>query len=114
MGYFRIKCHGCGETWAVDPNEVHEDHRRVCPRCEKEIDRQTWRKVIIPALGTMEDASRELEKDYTGYPGAGLFSLSYFRGPMPELTPPMDAALIEFQRMAEEATSEMEKSLAEN
>lgn len=121
MGYLRIKCHKCGGSWPVDHNEIHDDHRRVCPWCCKEIDRQTWNKSIVPAFGEMEDAARELVKDYTGYPGAGLFSISYFTGPRGRVSPAPERDLMRdaeeaaeiFQRQADEATAMMEETISE-
>lgn len=114
MGYLRIKCHECGESWPVKPQDIHNDHRRVCPWCCKEIDRQTWNRFIVPAFGEMEDASRELVKDHTGYPGVALFTISYFSGSTAkelDLMKAAEEAAEVFQRQADEATAMMEKDI---
>ena len=119
MGYLRIKCHECGESWPVKAQDIHNDHRRVCPHCCKEIDRQTWNRFIVPAFGEMEDAARELVKDHTGYPGVALFTVSYFSGPSGNIPTTRELQLMRdaeeaaevFQRQADEATAMMERDI---
>lgn len=68
MGMLRIHCEVCGKTWEVYArDDWKSDNARTCPHCFEEIDRQTWERSILPAFGAMQDANRELMKDYCGY-----------------------------------------------
>ena len=52
---------------------------RTCPRCGGQIVPQTWYIQVLPALGQMEDANRELHKDALGY-GNTRFKIGYKHG----------------------------------
>lgn len=76
MGMLKINCGYCGGSWTVFHRDIHYKHAATCPHCNHKIDGQTWERQIIPAFGAMDDASRELLKDASGY-GTTLFTLSY-------------------------------------
>ena len=76
MGMLKISCSYCGGSWEVYHRDIHYKHAASCPHCNHKIERQTWEKAILPAFGAMEDASRELLKDVSGY-GTTLFTISY-------------------------------------
>lgn len=77
MGYLKIRCHYCGGTWEAYRQMIDSgDYASTCPHCFKSIERQTWEKQIVPAFHALDDANRELLKDYTGY-HVPLFEVSY-------------------------------------
>lgn len=77
MGYLRISCGNCGESWEVYArDDFNSDNARTCPNCFRDIDPHTWAKEIVPAFGSFEDANRTLANDSTGY-GGTLFKVSY-------------------------------------
>ena len=63
MAFLRIHCDYCGGTWDVYKRDIKTEDARKCPHCFQKIDAQTWKKHIIPAFGTVEDANMELVKD---------------------------------------------------
>ncbi len=67
MAYLKIHCDYCGQSWEVYERAVKDEHSRMCPHCGSEIDSQTWKRQIVPALAQAADANRELIKDHTGY-----------------------------------------------
>lgn len=84
MVYMGIHCHNCGISWKVGiADDYHRDGARTCPRCGKQIDRQTWEGQVLPALGAVHDANFELARDATGYQGQGAFSINVFSGDNP-------------------------------
>ena len=48
----------------------------LCKNCGAQIDEQTWNNQVLPALGSMADANRELHKDALGY-GVTRFKIGY-------------------------------------
>ena len=76
MGMLKIKCGYCGGNWTVFHRDIHYKHAPTCPHCNHKIDGQTWERQIIPAFSAMDDASRELLKDASGY-GTTLFTIAY-------------------------------------
>ena len=64
MVFLRIHCDSCGGKWEVYRRDIYSDHSRQCPHCFREIDRQTWDKNIVPAIGFSADANNELSKDH--------------------------------------------------
>lgn len=84
MTYMEIHCGSCRRAWRVEISDnYHLDTARTCPRCGQQIDRQTWDKQVLPALGTVHDANFELKRDATGYKGQGAFSINVFSGDDP-------------------------------
>lgn len=80
MGFLKIRCGHCGKRWKVDAaSEFNHEEARTCPRCGAQIDPQTWNNQVLPALGQMEDANRELHKDALGY-GNTRFKIGYKHG----------------------------------
>ena len=67
MAYLKIYCDYCGQTWEVYERSMHDEHSKQCPHCLAKIDSQTWDRQILPALGQVSDANRELFKDHVGY-----------------------------------------------
>lgn len=67
MAYLRIYCDYCGQKWDVYERSIHDEKSRICPHCMAEIEPQTWSRQIVPALGMVSDANRELYKDHLGY-----------------------------------------------
>lgn len=67
MAYMRIYCGYCGQSWEVYGRDMNDEHSRECPHCGSEIDHQTWTGQVLPALGQVMDANRELLKDHLGY-----------------------------------------------
>lgn len=77
MGYLKIKCGWCGKEWrVVESSEFDHETARTCPKCGEQIDEQTWNNQVLPALGSMADANRELHKDALGY-GVTRFKIGY-------------------------------------
>lgn len=74
MGFIRVHCGYCSDTWDVYDRDKTNPLANQCPHCFKEIDRQTWEKQIIPAWAAMDYAGRELFKDHTGF-GVPLFHI---------------------------------------
>ena len=67
MAFIRIHCDNCGGSWEIyHRDNWNKDEARQCPHCYEEIDRQIWKKEIIPAFAAVEDANGELYKDSTG------------------------------------------------
>lgn len=73
MTYLKIYCGKCHKTWDVFENQISREDNHICPHCGEEVDRPTWMQYILPALGTVADANRELYKDYLGYSNKTLF-----------------------------------------
>lgn len=73
MAYLKIHCKNCGKSWDVYERSMNNEISRICPHCISEIDKQTWFRQILPALGQVSDANRELIKDHLGY-NSSLFS----------------------------------------
>ena len=67
MAFLKMFCGSCKQKWDVYARQMNEEESRVCPHCGAEIDRQTWKNQIVPALGQVADANRELMKDHLGY-----------------------------------------------
>lgn len=67
MAYLRIHCEKCGQMWEVYERAMNDELSRVCPHCESEIERQTWKNQIVPSLCQVSDSNRELMKDHLGY-----------------------------------------------
>ena len=67
MAYIKIYCDKCGQTWEVYERSIHDRLSRQCPHCLSEIESQTWDGQIVPALGQVSDANRELMRDHLGY-----------------------------------------------
>lgn len=67
MAYLKIYCGYCGQSWDVYGRDMNDEHSRECPHCGSEIDHQTWMGQVLPALGNVMDANRELLKDHLGY-----------------------------------------------
>lgn len=77
MGYLEVECGCCGKRWRVSESSgFHERAARTCPKCGEQVDEQTWERQVVPALGCMADANRELHKDATGY-GKTRFMVGY-------------------------------------
>lgn len=77
MVFMKLRCYSCGYRWIISfTDNWKSDQARTCPNCEKQIDRQTWDRQILPALGAASDANNELYKDATGT-GQPLFSVSF-------------------------------------
>ena len=81
MGYMRVKCKACRGRWEVYPAQINSDTASTCPHCGATVDRQTWERQIMPAFGQLEDANRELVKDFIGYAGQTLFTVDYISSP---------------------------------
>ena len=64
MAYLRIRCGSCGMKWEVYERDFNNERANMCPHCMAEIDRQTWKNQVIPALCQTADANRELIKDH--------------------------------------------------
>jgi len=74
MAYLKIHCDVCGGTWEIYHRDNWKDDKaRQCPHCMSAIDRQTWHRFVLPALGAVKDANEELYKIHAGY-HAPLFS----------------------------------------
>lgn len=79
MVYMEIRCHSCGIPWKVGiADDYHRDGARTCPKCGKAIDRQTWERQVLPALGTVQDANFELARDANG--NQSKFSINVYSG----------------------------------
>ena len=76
MGFLKVRCEHCGAAWEVYAHQIHQEQANQCPHCFSEIDRQTWDRQIVPAFGALDDANREIVKDYLGY-GAQMFRVDY-------------------------------------
>lgn len=78
MGHLEIQCGNCGKRWKVyGDRDFNAPALRVCERCGAEVDPQTWRGQVLPALGMLEDANRELHKDALSGRGLARFKLNY-------------------------------------
>ena len=76
-----IHCHSCGISWKAGiADDYHRDGARTCLKCGKAIDRQTWEKQVLPALGTVQDANFELAGDAAGYENGTRFSINVYSG----------------------------------
>ena len=64
MAYIKIHCDYCGGTWDVYKRDVASTNARQCPQCFQEIDAQSWKKEVVPAFCSVEDANAELYKDH--------------------------------------------------
>lgn len=81
MVYMEVHCHSCGVSWKVGiADDYHRDGARTCPGCGRAIDRQTWERQVLPALGTVQDANFELARDADNN---GRFSISVYSGEQP-------------------------------
>ena len=70
MAFLVINCESCGGSWQVYSRaDLHHWHARTCPHCGKAIDPETWERFVVPALGAVTDANRELVNDHTGNHG---------------------------------------------
>lgn len=76
MGYLKIHCCNCKANFKIDIDHSKDNNANTCPVCGQSIDRQTYNNLLLPALGILDDANRELIKD-TGYTGQTLFRVSY-------------------------------------
>lgn len=65
--FMTIRCEACGGTWEVYPKLRELDPARVCPHCDKRIDRLTWQKYILPAFDAARAANLELMRDHSEY-----------------------------------------------
>lgn len=84
MTYMEIHCGSCGRAWRVEISDnYHQDTARTCPRCAAQIDRQTWDKQVLPALGSVHDANFELARDATGYKDGKPFTINVLSGAEP-------------------------------
>lgn len=80
MAFLKIYCSNCRRTWHVYERGINDSQSRICPNCGQEIDRQTWKNQVVPALEQVADANRELKKDNLGYPDQTLFRFSVIEG----------------------------------
>ena len=76
MGYLRIHCGGCGQTWEVYRKVREYDGARECPHCGKRIDHETWTRHVLPAFNGMLDANLAVMQDHVDY-HQGAFKLDY-------------------------------------
>lgn len=72
-----MKCYHCHGVYRLYGDMVQHQDANRCPFCGAEVKRSTWDKIIVPAWGTMEDANRDLQQEYTGYPNTTLFQIEY-------------------------------------
>lgn len=56
---------------------MFSDGANRCPFCGAEIRRSVWDKCVLPAWAGIEDANRDLEQEYTGYPDTALSQIEY-------------------------------------
>lgn len=75
MGYLQIICDHCRKHWDVYNRNMNEESARICPRCMRSVDEQTWNRFVLPAFGMMDDAGRELMKDSLNH--SPLFRVDY-------------------------------------
>lgn len=76
MGYLRIHCGGCGQTWEVYRKVREYDGARECPHCGKRIDHSTWEKRVLRAFNSMLDANVAIMQDHVDY-HQGAFKVDY-------------------------------------
>lgn len=78
MVYMEVRCHNCGFAWSINNEDsYHKPWARTCQKCGKEIDRQTWERQVLPALGACIDANFELARD-SGQ--NGKFTINVYSG----------------------------------
>ncbi len=78
MGFLKIRCKSCGQSWEVYHRDDWKDDRaRQCPHCFAEINKNIWEKSIIPGFASLSDANRELWNDYTGLLTRQMFTVDY-------------------------------------
>lgn len=67
MGYLKIYCCGCKQTWEVYHRNLHDDNARFCPHCGCKIHKDAWEKAQA-AVKAMDDfnISMALMKSHTG------------------------------------------------
>lgn len=101
MGFLRIYCGSCRQTWDIYSRDDYHDWKAMtCPHCFEQIDPGLWEKQILPAFGAMEDANRELRKEQEQY-GGKPFSISYHPGNLAkdDLRDDVNALRIEIDRL---------------
>lgn len=62
----RIHCEVCGGAWEVYRRDATSDAARKCPHCFSKIDRQTWKREVLPAFNAVHGANAELLRESTG------------------------------------------------
>lgn len=64
MAYMRVYCDVCGGTWEVYQRQAREDSARQCPHCYAKINRNIWRKRVLPAFDAVQTINIELYEDH--------------------------------------------------
>ena len=64
MAYMRVYCDVCGGTWEVYQRQAREDSARQCPHCYAKINRNIWKKKVLPAFVAVQEINVELYKDH--------------------------------------------------
>lgn len=91
MGFLRIYCGSCGDTWEVYRRDVYGERARQCPHCTAKIDKKTWRENVLQAFEEVETATARLMMDNANH--QPLFTVDYMddsiyrnaRGTRPQL-----------------------------
>lgn len=63
MGYLKIQCHNCGNTFDMYWEEINSKAKIHCPHCLAIMNKQRWDK-LVDAYFTMEEVNKGLRNSH--------------------------------------------------